>query len=50
MTNNVKLTDCADSFDDVPSSTLVNKGCMDNLFKTFDSSISSDEAIAQVEK
>ena len=50
MTNNVKLTDWAEYFDSVPSSTLVNKGCMENLFKTFDSSISSDEAIAQFEK
>ena len=50
MTNNVKLTDWAEYFDAVPSSTLVNKGCMENLFKTFNSSISSDEAIAQVEK
>ena len=50
MTNNVKLTDWAEYFDAVPSSTLVNKGCMKNLFKTFNSSISSDKALSQVEK
>ena len=49
MEINEKLTDLAEYFDAVPSSPLFNKGCMGNLFKTFDSSISSNEAMVQFE-
>ena len=47
---NVKYIDWTDYFDAVPSSTFINKGCMKNLFKTFDATVSENEAMNQVEK
>ena len=47
---NSKYTDWTDYFNAVPSSTYINKGCMKSLFKTFDATVSENEALNQVEK
>ena len=47
---NTKYTDWSDYFEAVPSSTFINKGCMKNLFKTFNATVSKNEVTKQVEK
>ena len=47
---NSKYTDWTDYFNAVPSSTYINKGCMKSLFKTFDATVTENEALNQVEK
>ena len=47
---NSKYTDWIDYFNAVPSSTYINKGCMKSLFKTFDATVTENEALNQGEK
>ena len=47
---NSKHTDWTDYFNAVPSSTYINKGCMESIFKTFDATVTENEVLNQVEK
>ena len=47
---NTTLSDWTEYFDALPSSTIINKGCMKNLFKTFDANVTKEEVMNRVEK